>query len=276
LQLPIGFMLILLSIHAAGATPGKFYIVGMGTAPDLITVRGVQVIKSADIILLEQPSERDYWKDFIGDKEVWYCPHGARVGYGLDPKKVEDPDLRACGSCHDGRTKGTRGRLFAASIQNCSACHMPSADIVITLNRMDPAAFSHIRHLGVDPNRRAAKSTGFSCSDCHPALFERASKGPVGMEVPHESGGCAQCHNGQKHSDGMPTAFAANTRCLTCHKPSASSLHFRREAYQAKNLADEHSKETEERVPEIHEAMKARIMDRQQFDENTKIPGRGV
>jgi hypothetical protein len=40
------------------------------------TVRGVQVIKTADIILLEQPSERDFWKDFIGSKEVWYCPHG--------------------------------------------------------------------------------------------------------------------------------------------------------------------------------------------------------
>jgi precorrin-4/cobalt-precorrin-4 C11-methyltransferase len=91
----IGVVVILLSISAAGAASGKFYIVGMGTAPDLITVRGVEVIKSADIILLEQPSEKDYWKDFIGNKEVWYCPHGARVGLGLDPKKVEDPDIRA-------------------------------------------------------------------------------------------------------------------------------------------------------------------------------------
>jgi precorrin-2 methylase len=67
----------------------------MGTAADLITVRGVQVIKSADIILLEQPSERDYWKDFIGNKEVWYCPHAARVGLGLDPKTIQYPDVRA-------------------------------------------------------------------------------------------------------------------------------------------------------------------------------------
>jgi precorrin-4/cobalt-precorrin-4 C11-methyltransferase len=91
----IGIMAILLGVSVAVAAPGKFYIVGMGAAPDLITVRGVEVIKSADIILLEQPSEKDYWKSFIGDKEVWYCPHGARVGYGLDPKKVEDPDIRA-------------------------------------------------------------------------------------------------------------------------------------------------------------------------------------
>lgn len=88
-------LVILSSAVAAVAAPGKFYIVGMGTAPDLITVRGVEVIKSADVILLEQPSEKDYWKEFIGNKEVWYCPHAARVGYGLDPKKVEDPDIRA-------------------------------------------------------------------------------------------------------------------------------------------------------------------------------------
>jgi precorrin-4 methylase len=87
--------MLFLAVSAAQAASGKFYIVGMGTAPDLITVRGVEVIKNADIILLEQPSERDYWKDFIGDKEVWYCPHGARVGLGLDPKTVKDPDMRA-------------------------------------------------------------------------------------------------------------------------------------------------------------------------------------
>ena len=48
--------------------------------------------------------------------------------------------------------------------------------------------------------------------------FERKAKGPLGMKVPHESGACAQCHNGQKRSDGMPSAFAANTRCLSCHQ----------------------------------------------------------
>jgi precorrin-4/cobalt-precorrin-4 C11-methyltransferase len=91
----VGIMVILLSVRGGDAASGKFYIVGMGTAPDLITVRGVEVIKSADIILLEQPSEKEYWKDFIGNKEVWYCPHRARVGYGLDPRKVADPDMRA-------------------------------------------------------------------------------------------------------------------------------------------------------------------------------------
>ena len=90
-----GILAILWNMSADGAGAGKFYIVGMGTASDLITVRGVEVIKKADIILLEQPSEKDYWKEFIGDKQVIYCPHAARVGLGLDPKDVEDPDMRA-------------------------------------------------------------------------------------------------------------------------------------------------------------------------------------
>jgi c(7)-type cytochrome triheme protein len=160
--------------------------------------------------------------------------HGLRgAGYACDKchtsshkaLTVAMDDIRkgqVCGSCHDGRTKGPRNQIAAASIEDCFACHMPVNDIVITLNRMDPVAFSHIRHLGVDPNKKVSKPAGFSCSDCHPVPFERISKGPVGMEVPHESGGCAQCHNGKKRADGMPPAFAANTRCLTCHKPAAA------------------------------------------------------
>jgi precorrin-4 methylase len=86
---------ILLSLSVAGMAAGKFYIVGMGTAPDLITIRGAEVIKSADLILLEQPSEAEYWKEFVGSKAVFYCPHGSRVGLGLDPTKIEDPDIKA-------------------------------------------------------------------------------------------------------------------------------------------------------------------------------------
>jgi c(7)-type cytochrome triheme protein len=99
-----------------------------------------------------------------------------------------------------------------------AAQQMPVADIVVKLNRMDPVPFSHVEHLAVKPEKTAARSAGFSCDDCHPVPFERVSGGPIGMEVPHETRGCAHCHNGQKRSDGMPAAFAANTRCLTCHK----------------------------------------------------------
>jgi c(7)-type cytochrome triheme protein len=129
---------------------------------------------------------------------------------------------RVCGSCHNGKTKGLRSQRLAAAIQDCSACHMPASDIIIMLNRMNPVAFSHVRHLGVDPKKKISKPYGFSCSACHPEPFARDSKTPVGMKVPHENGGCAHCHNGQKRSDGMQTAFPANTRCLTCHTPRAA------------------------------------------------------
>ncbi len=126
---------------------------------------------------------------------------------------------QACGACHDGKTKGPRDRRTAAPIKDCSACHMPATDIVIILKRMDPVRFSHLRHLGIDTSKKVSKPVGFSCGDCHPTLFERAAGGPLGMEVPHVSGACAECHNGQKRRDGLPSAFAANMRCLTCHKP---------------------------------------------------------
>lgn len=125
---------------------------------------------------------------------------------------------RSCGACHGSATKGASSQTAAMPVQTCSACHMPGADIVITLNRMDPVAFSHVRHLGADQTKKVSKPAGFSCGDCHPKLFERISKGPIGMEVPHETGGCAECHTGKSRADGLPSAFAANTRCLTCHK----------------------------------------------------------
>jgi precorrin-4 methylase len=88
-------LLCLSATMRAEAGNGKFYIVGMGTAPDLITIRGVEVIKSADIILVGDEQERDLWKDYIKDKEVWYCPNSLRVLYGIDPKTIKDPQRRA-------------------------------------------------------------------------------------------------------------------------------------------------------------------------------------
>jgi hypothetical protein len=49
---------------------GKFYIVGMGTAADLITVRGVEVIKSSNIVIVASEQEREMWKDHVKGKEV--------------------------------------------------------------------------------------------------------------------------------------------------------------------------------------------------------------
>jgi precorrin-4/cobalt-precorrin-4 C11-methyltransferase len=74
---------------------GKFYIVGMGTAPDLITIRAAEVVRSADIIMVENEQQRDLWKDRIGNKEVWFCPQSILRWYGLDPETIKDPQQRA-------------------------------------------------------------------------------------------------------------------------------------------------------------------------------------
>jgi precorrin-4/cobalt-precorrin-4 C11-methyltransferase len=85
---------ILLAGHAR-AEAGKFYIVGMGTMPDLITVRGLEVVKKADIVLLEGKGDLEAWKPMIEGKEVWYLGHFARVYYGIDPETIKDPKRKA-------------------------------------------------------------------------------------------------------------------------------------------------------------------------------------
>jgi len=74
---------------------GKFYIVGMGTAPDLITLRAQRVIARADIVLAEEGSDGPDWAEFIKGKEVWHWPHSLRRFYGVDPKAIIDPAQRA-------------------------------------------------------------------------------------------------------------------------------------------------------------------------------------
>jgi c(7)-type cytochrome triheme protein len=125
---------------------------------------------------------------------------------------------QTCGACHDGKTKAPRRHGVAPAVQECGACHAPTTDIVFKLKRMDPVTFSHLRHLALDPTKKATKPVGFSCQDCHPTPFARVRGGVLGMDVPHVKGACTQCHNGQKRTDGLPSAFAANTRCLTCHQ----------------------------------------------------------
>ena len=133
---------ILLSVSTIYAATGKFYIVGMGTAPDLITVRGVEVIKSADLILLEQPSEFEYWKEFIGTKEVFYCPHGARVGLGLDPKNVEDPDIRAIVENNAKHRQEAVGRIKK---------EVEAGKIVVALEGGDPMIYGTTFYLEMLP-----------------------------------------------------------------------------------------------------------------------------
>jgi precorrin-4/cobalt-precorrin-4 C11-methyltransferase len=74
---------------------GKFYIVGMGSAPDLITLRAIKVIEQSDIVIVENEYEQQLWKNYIKDKEVWFCPPTFRVLYGMDPMAARNPKMRA-------------------------------------------------------------------------------------------------------------------------------------------------------------------------------------
>jgi precorrin-4 methylase len=95
----ISYFVAVCTVHAFGigggqGTTGKFYIVGMGTAPDLITIRGVDVIKSADVILVGSEEEQQLWNDYTSNKDVWFCPDSLRSLYGIDPKTITDPQRR--------------------------------------------------------------------------------------------------------------------------------------------------------------------------------------
>lgn len=87
----IGILLLSGEVFAAS---GKFFIVGMGSAPDLITLRAVDVVKQADIVILEEQGDKDAWKDLIGNKEVWFIGHSSQIFYGLDPQTLKNKAQR--------------------------------------------------------------------------------------------------------------------------------------------------------------------------------------
>ena len=86
---------VLIGCATVKKTPGKLYIVGMGTAPDLITVRGIQAIKKADIVVVHDPQGLKDWKDFIGNKETWVFPRFNLIFFGIDPNTLQDPSEKA-------------------------------------------------------------------------------------------------------------------------------------------------------------------------------------
>ena len=88
-------LLVLVLASAPLGAMGKIYIVGMGTSPDLVTVRGEKILKQADLFILEGESDKQAWKDYIGDKETWIALHGSRVGYGVNPDYIKDPEVKA-------------------------------------------------------------------------------------------------------------------------------------------------------------------------------------
>ncbi len=86
---------LLMGCATVRKSPGKLYIVGMGTAPDLITVRGIEAVKKADIVLVHDPQGLKDWKSFVVNKEAWVFPRFNLLFFGIDPNILADPSEKA-------------------------------------------------------------------------------------------------------------------------------------------------------------------------------------
>jgi precorrin-4 methylase len=96
------------------SAPGKLYIVSMGTAPDLITLRALEVIEKADIFIIEDEPARAQWAASIGAREVWLAPHHLLLFYGTDPNGLEDPQHRALALENAARRRELCDRIRSA------------------------------------------------------------------------------------------------------------------------------------------------------------------
>jgi precorrin-4/cobalt-precorrin-4 C11-methyltransferase len=110
---------------------GKFVIVGMGTAPDLITLRGLRVIKEADLILLENEYERRMWKNLIAGKEVYVFAHSARIMLGVDPKTITDPAKRKLAERYAEIREKTINKIIKAVKKGKTIAFLQSGDAMI-------------------------------------------------------------------------------------------------------------------------------------------------
>jgi len=124
------------------ANVGKFYIIGMGTYPDLVTLRGLKVIEKTDIFVLEEHTDLDAWGDLIGQKPVIFCPHESRVLYGMDPEKVEDPVARAVARRNDKFRRDTVQQIADA---------VKEGKIVSSLQWGDPMVYGTTFYLEMLP-----------------------------------------------------------------------------------------------------------------------------
>ena len=111
---------------------GKFYIVGMGTAPDLLTLRAQKVITRADILLAEEGSFEGDWSRFTQGKQVWQWPHNLRRYYGADPKTLQDPTQRAQAEALD-KTRRDLAEKIRSAVQ--------SGKVVACLEGGDPMMY---------------------------------------------------------------------------------------------------------------------------------------
>lgn len=106
---PVSLLALGCCLGQAQARQGKFVIVGMGTAADLITVRAQRVVAQADVLMAEEGAIKEMWAGLAAGKQVWEWPHSLRKFYGADPAKIRNADQRA----EAVRLDATRRELIA-------------------------------------------------------------------------------------------------------------------------------------------------------------------
>lgn len=140
--------LVLTTARTSAAKPGKFYIVGMGSSPDLVTVRGAEIAKKADLLILEGTDDREAWAKYVGKKPVIASPHMARLFYGIDPATIADPSKRALAEKNDAIRKDLVSKIKTA---------VEAGKIVAYLQWGDPMVFGNLYLLEMLPSEIATE-----------------------------------------------------------------------------------------------------------------------
>ncbi len=122
------FAYCVVAVAQVNRPSGKFYIVGMGTAPDLITLRAQKVITRADILLGEEGSFDGDWSRFTQGKEVWQWPRNFRRYYGVDPKTLQDPAQRSQAESLDKSRRDLAEKIRSAVQQGKVVACLESGD----------------------------------------------------------------------------------------------------------------------------------------------------
>jgi precorrin-4 methylase len=107
---------------------GKFYIVGMGTAPDLMTIRAQKTIARADVLVAEEGAIRAMWRELAAGKEVWEYPHSLRKFYGAKPESLANAGERAEAERLEKIRRELTGKIAAAVKAGKTVANLQSGD----------------------------------------------------------------------------------------------------------------------------------------------------
>ena len=124
------------------APSGRFAVVGMGVAVDLVTLRGLRLIEEADLLLVGCDDDVIGWRELIEGRERLTVPHASRVYFGMDPESLDDPEERELARLNE-RMRGDIARQVIAAVE--------AGSLVVWLQRGDPMVFGNLWLLELMP-----------------------------------------------------------------------------------------------------------------------------